>query len=203
MMRYFQKAMLRAEIDIRYSEGFNPHQIMSFAYPLGVSMETEGDYLDIDINHFESCQEITDRLNHVMKEGITILETSVVPEGEKTAMASVKAADYRVILCRTLAEKEIKQFMSKSEIKVIKEGKKENKEVNIKEGILGLSVGDNDSLLMRLCSGSSMNIKPSQVVEALNDFLNEDYSIVSLTRVEIYKEDAEGKLSGLGVFSYD
>ena len=30
-MRYFQKAMRRADVDIRYSEGFSPHQIMSFA----------------------------------------------------------------------------------------------------------------------------------------------------------------------------
>ena len=28
VMRYFQKAMRRAAIDIKYSEGFSPHQIM-------------------------------------------------------------------------------------------------------------------------------------------------------------------------------
>ena len=33
VMRYFQKAIRRAEIDIAYSEGFSPHQIMSFASP--------------------------------------------------------------------------------------------------------------------------------------------------------------------------
>ena len=39
-MRYFQKAMRRADVDIRYSEGFSPHQIMSFAAPLGVGLES-------------------------------------------------------------------------------------------------------------------------------------------------------------------
>lgn len=29
VLRYFQKAIIRAGIDIRYSEGFNPHQILS------------------------------------------------------------------------------------------------------------------------------------------------------------------------------
>ena len=28
MMRYFQKAVRRAKIDIRYSEGYSPHQIL-------------------------------------------------------------------------------------------------------------------------------------------------------------------------------
>nr|MCR5283710.1 TIGR03936 family radical SAM-associated protein [Lachnospiraceae bacterium] len=31
LMRYFQKAMRRANVDISYSAGFSPHQIMSFA----------------------------------------------------------------------------------------------------------------------------------------------------------------------------
>ena len=38
MLRYFQKLMRRAGIDITYSEGFNPHQKMSFAAPLGVGV---------------------------------------------------------------------------------------------------------------------------------------------------------------------
>ena len=42
-MRYFQKAMRRADVDIRYSEGFSPHQIMSFAAPLGVAASREAE----------------------------------------------------------------------------------------------------------------------------------------------------------------
>ena len=37
VMRYFQKAIRRAEIDVAYSEGFSPHQKLSFAAPLSVS----------------------------------------------------------------------------------------------------------------------------------------------------------------------
>ena len=44
IMRYFQKAMRRANIDIAYSEGFSPHQIMSFAAPLGVGITSDGEY---------------------------------------------------------------------------------------------------------------------------------------------------------------
>lgn len=47
-MRYFQKAMRRADIDIAYSTGFSPHQIMSFAAPLGVGITSDGEYLDIE-----------------------------------------------------------------------------------------------------------------------------------------------------------
>ena len=49
VMRYFQKAIRRAEVNIRYSEGFSPHQIMSFAAPLGVGITSKGEYVDIEV----------------------------------------------------------------------------------------------------------------------------------------------------------
>ena len=62
VMRYFQKAMRRADVDIRYSEGFSPHQIMSFASPLGVGLTSNGEYLDIEVNSSGSSAEMVKRL---------------------------------------------------------------------------------------------------------------------------------------------
>ena len=36
VMRYFQKAFRRAQIPVSYSQGFSPHQLMSFSSPLGI-----------------------------------------------------------------------------------------------------------------------------------------------------------------------
>lgn len=70
ILRYFQKAMRRADVDMRYSEGFSPHQIMSFAAPLGVGLTSSGEYMDIEVLSTGSSQEMVDRLNQVMVEGI-------------------------------------------------------------------------------------------------------------------------------------
>ena len=37
-MRFFQKAIRRAKLDVAYSKGYSPHQLMSFASPLGVGV---------------------------------------------------------------------------------------------------------------------------------------------------------------------
>lgn len=73
MMRYFQKCMRRAEIDIAYSEGFSPHQIMSFAAPLGVGVTSDGEYLDIEARSTLSSEESLRALNEVMAEGVEIV----------------------------------------------------------------------------------------------------------------------------------
>ena len=49
VMRYFQKTIRRAKINVSYSGGFSPHQIMTFAAPLGVGLESDGDYMDLGL----------------------------------------------------------------------------------------------------------------------------------------------------------
>ena len=49
VMRYFQKAIRRSGVDICYSGGFSPHQVMSFAAPLGVGITSNGEYVDIEV----------------------------------------------------------------------------------------------------------------------------------------------------------
>ena len=73
-MRYFQKAMRRADIPIRYSEGFSPHQVMSFAAPLGIGIESDSEYLDIEVTDSIDPSEAIKRLNSVMCEGIEIID---------------------------------------------------------------------------------------------------------------------------------
>ena len=56
IMRYFQKAFRRANVDITYSQGYHPHPCLSFASPLGVGLESRGEYLDMEVNSFDDLE---------------------------------------------------------------------------------------------------------------------------------------------------
>lgn len=159
VMRFFQKAIRRADIDIRYSEGFSPHQIMSFAAPLGVGIESTGEYLDIEVNSMSSTDEIKDALNQVMVEGMEILSVKLLPDTVKNAMASVAAAGYTIVytardfkkntgdsslenppedfLINDLEQK-LADFYTQEHIPVTKTTKKSVMEIDIKPGIFEL-----------------------------------------------------------------
>ena len=94
MMRYFQKAVRRADIDIRYSEGYSAHQIMSFAAPLGVGITSDGEYFDIDVNTTESTEKSIAALNAQMVDGVEVTGYVLLPDDAKKAMSLVAAADY-------------------------------------------------------------------------------------------------------------
>lgn len=179
VMRYFQKAMRRAGIDIKYSEGFSPHQVMSFAAPLGVGLTSNGEYMDIEVNSMEDCKTMVSQLNEVMAEGIQILECHILEERAKNAMSLVAAADY------TLTFREGKQpndleaflnglsdFMGQDHIFITKKTKKGEREIDLKAFIYELSV-HGETIFMKISAGSADNLKPELVMEAYYQWLGQ------------------------------
>ena len=137
MLRYFQKLMRRAGIDITYSEGFNPHQKMSFAAPLGVGVAGQGEYVDIEANTTFSSEESVKRLNDASVEGIYVKSYRLLPDGTGNAMSSVAAADYFTAYTEgrepdfDLKEK-FAEFMRQDTIVIEKETKKSTALVDIR-----------------------------------------------------------------------
>ena len=140
MMRYFQKVMRRAGVDIRYSEGFSPHQIMSFAAPLGVGVTSRGEYMDIEVLSTDSSSEMMKRIGNVLTEGVEILSYKQLPDSAKAAMSQVAAADYTVKFREGYEPEDwedfaagINDFLKQEQILVLKKTKKGEKETNIRQ----------------------------------------------------------------------
>ncbi len=198
MLRYFQKAVMRSGLPARYSEGFHPHQIMSFAYPLGVSMETEGDYMDLDMTEELPEEEMLMRLNAVMNEGISVSRATILKDNAENAMALVAAADYRLGISEGWEEaaEAVDKIMSCKEILIdggeTKRGKKPKAPKDIRAGILDMHAEDDGYVFMRLLSGSAMNVRPADVFDKLNEAAGGKLYCDCICRLEIYakKDDS-------------
>lgn len=197
MMRFFQKAIRRADIDIKYSEGFSPHQIMSFAAPLGVGLESYGEYMDIEVLSMTSTEEMKRALNQVMVEGVEVLSVTVLPEQVKNAMASVAAASYSIQMKEGTfpiagLEEKIQAFYSQENIPYTKETKKSIIELDLKQGIYALRGEDDGTIYMLVNASSSGNIKPTMVLEKFCVFAGVELPANSyqVTRLETYTETA-------------
>lgn len=148
VMRYFQKAFRRAGFDSEYTKGFNPHQIMSFAAPLGLGITSDGEYLDAELVTSDEPKVMVDRLNAVMTEGFHITGFRFLKEREEnqkavTAMSLVASADYMVSLkdgyeiCDKVHSKDdfqkaFGEFLAQETIEIDKKTKKSEKQVDIK-----------------------------------------------------------------------
>ena len=106
IMRFFQRCFNRAEVKMEYSAGYNPHQKMSFAQPLGVGIISRGEYLDAEIADGQDLNEICQRLNGVCGDGFEVINVKAVEEGAKKAMAALQFASYEVDVRRLVPETE-------------------------------------------------------------------------------------------------
>lgn len=198
IMRYFQRAIRRAGIDVAYSEGFSPHMIMSFANPLGVGLTSEAEYFDLVIRSEYSSQELTNRLNAVMVEGMQVLNVVQVPEEKASkAMSLVAAADY-VVRFRypdTLPENwkdSFAEFMEQPSITVVKKTKKGEKEMDLRPLVYDWRF-EGDGIFLQVSSGSSDNLRPELVVEAFAksyDLPLNEFSLL-IHRKEVYADLGE------------
>ncbi|HCD43764.1 MAG TPA: Fe-S oxidoreductase [Lachnoclostridium sp.] len=179
VMRYFQKAVRRAGIDIKYSEGFSPHQIMSFAAPLGVGLTSNGEYMDIEVNSMEDCKTMMSQLNEAMADGIQITECHILDERAKNAMSLVASADYTLTFREGKQQEDLdsffnglSEFMEQDHILITKKTKKGEREVDLKDFIYELSV-QGETIFMKLSAGSADNLKPELVMEAYYQWLGQ------------------------------
>lgn len=191
-MRFFQKAIRRAKLDVAYSQGYSPHQLMSFASPLGVGVTSIGEYIDVEFHSLPDMElnQLVDYINQFMTEELFVTDIEIMPDKFKNSMSLLVAADYMIV------EKEPRvfpedyktmwnDFIHKPEIIVTKKTKKSEKEMDIKPYILKHSFSlqtfseltgeqypklhcpyEGKSLFLQLTSGSETNLKPELVMDA-------------------------------------
>lgn len=221
IMRYFQKAIRRAEIDIAYTGGYSPHQVMSFAAPLGVGVTSSGEYFDIEVNSTRSSRESVDALNREMVEGITVLEYRKLPDAAKTSMSLVAAADYfayekpgygPLFASREGLSGKIQQFyQGQKEIIITKQTKKSLIEMDLKPLIYQMqavsltgmhspefSPSAGFGISLRTCTGSSDNVKPELVLASFCKFCGLDFQPFQfqIHRQEVYARTEDIPVKG-------
>ncbi len=197
VMRYFQKVNRRAGVDIVFSGGFSPHQIMSFAAPLGLGLTSQGEYLDMEVKSCGSSESMIRKMNDVMADGMEILSFRRLPDQAKTAMSVVAAAEYFLGPREDVWDNwqmDMERFLHQETIMVLKKTKKNEKEVDIRPLIYNWQMEENGVRLM-LAAGSMDNLKPELLLEAFFRYGGRDYIPYSffIHRLELYAWSGEGK----------
>ena len=72
LMRVFQRAFYRAQLPLRYTEGFNPHAYVSIALPLPLGMESLCERLDFGVAAEFDTAALPGVLNNLLPEGIVV-----------------------------------------------------------------------------------------------------------------------------------
>ena len=193
--RTMLRALHKSRIPIWHTEGFNPHPFATFPLPLSLGFRGVNECMDVKLEQDNySFEEIISKLNECLPRGIKVFDvTEAVMKAGKVAYASftVRLSDPNTsskTICLQLEE-----LLSQPSIELQKKSKKGIKTVDIKPGIREYSVKENfdDAQLdIMLSAGSSNNVNPSLIIDALRNAAGVEY-YADITRNDLFNSDME------------
>ncbi|MBR5714449.1 MAG: TIGR03936 family radical SAM-associated protein [Clostridia bacterium] len=193
VQRLFQRAFRRAKLPLAYSQGFNPHPLVSFATALSVGMTSMGEYLDVTLTEYMSPESFIDAVSTVLPKGIEIVEAFDMGESRKSLTSAMRSASY---MAEVKFEKSVDADAVKSaldellsgEIVVMKKTKGGIKPTDIRPMVISVDVceveGQRAEIKLKGVLSAEGGLNPDMFLKELYNKLGVQAS-ADITRLEI------------------
>ncbi|MEA3545100.1 MAG: TIGR03960 family B12-binding radical SAM protein [Thermodesulfobacteriota bacterium] len=170
-LKMFQRAIRRAQLPIRYSQGFHPMPKVSYleALPMGVSSETE--LVDLELLTHVPAEQVMKDINIQLPVGFKIVESKIIPWKSPSPSATVAASSYRVPLSQLLPaglDERIEDFLGADQVLVSRIKKGVEKQVDIRRDVLKLILIDGE-LEIELIKGSPLQVAATLLEVGVED----------------------------------
>ena len=191
LMRLFQRAFKRAGLPLTHTQGFNPRPSVSIALPLSLGVESRCELLDFDLEVPLDCDEIREKLNASLVEGVFVRE--VYEQGEKiknlALLQSRLVLEYDRQIPNDITE-QLQNLFSRPELIVEKKGKNGMTQQDVIPLLRRLELNrisdrEVEMIALHCCQNPALN--PMQLSAAIGKYLPElspDY--VRCVRQEIF-----------------
>lgn len=173
-VRLFHRTIRRSGMNFVFSQGFNPHPIMTVAQPLSVGVTSDCEYMKVGFDGEYSEQEIVETINNAFPPGYKILAAKHV-EGKEIDITRIDRAVYTAEF-EYEGNAEPEKLLLYDELKVMKKSKSGLKESDIRPYIYSIekTADENGIAVIRMCIaiGSVYNLKPQSVIDAMEKYLD-------------------------------
>lgn len=194
LMAVMQRAFARADLPLKFSEGFNPHPQISILLPLSVGTASICELIDFRLLEERDLKTLPDRLTAVLPDGIRALEAyeSVRKSAQLKWLDIEGMLEYDTV--KPMADK-LDAFFSRPELTIEKKTKRGSGQADIRPAIdkIGFSdTGEGLKLRARI-SAQEPTLNPDHLINALRQLCPElapDFA--RFTRLETY--DADGNV---------
>jgi len=174
LMRAIHRALRRSGLPIRYSQGFNPHVLLSLASPLSVGVSGTQELMDVPPEGLLSETYFLRTLGAAMPDSLPLLSARAVDDSHPKLMAMLKTASYEAAFAPSDAadamEAAIPAFLARGEIPAIRRSKRGDTPCDIRPMLHGLSaVREGGRLRMdfRVSLTERETLKPDLLFSAL------------------------------------
>ncbi len=170
IQRFVQRGLRRSGLPVAYSNGFNPHILVTFASALSTGACGKREIMDVTMAEPVNEALFLQRMNRAMPPDMQLTEARAVDDRHPALMASLKAASYDLVIrdpeqAQKLTEA-LDRLMRKEQILAVRKTKSGLKEVDIKPLIYALRAKENH-LYCTLALTERKTCKPDMLLDAL------------------------------------
>ena len=191
LMATMQRAFSRAALELKYSEGFNPHPLISILLPLSVGTASVCELMDFRLKEDIDLRTLPARLTAVLPEGIRV--TEAYPAEQKSACLKWLDVTGRLEYDHGApTPEELQAFFSREELVIEKKTKRGQGQSDIRPAIdrIVFSADGADRILSARISAQEPTLNPDHLIQALRQLQRElAPDFVEFMRLETY--DAE------------
>ncbi len=203
IQRSVQRGLRRSNLPVAYSNGFNPHILITFASALSTGACGLREIMDVTMASEVSETEFLERMNRAMPPELHLLEARAIDDKHPALMGTLRAACYDLAI-RDAEQADriiraIPAMMDRETIPAMRKTKTALKETDIKPLIYALR-GENGHLYTTLALTEREACKPGMLMEALKreaGIPEEDEVRILITRTALMGENEEGTLTPL------
>ena len=197
LLRTFQRSFPRTELNIKHSQGFHPHPIISIVLPLPVGQSSDCELLDFEVTQTTDGSGIAEKLNTGMPSGLRVLDCyeAVRPVRELALLRADLELDYDNGVQEGAADKLTELFRREELIIQKRTKRKELADVDIAPMIHSVALREEEGKVCGTVVVQAQNPGPNpQLLErAIINYLPElAPDFVRVRRRELL--DADGKI---------
>jgi radical SAM-linked protein len=173
VLRYWERAIRRAELPLSYSQGFTPHPRLQFAGPLPLGYLAEREVVDVSLDERVPAHEFEQRLSAQTVPDLPLLSAEEVPLSTPPPQNNLLWADYLVDvpgLDRSRASEMAAAFMSREAFPWTEERREKERSYDMRAATPALSVEaieGGSRLRMRLSATTDLMARPESVLAAV------------------------------------
>ena len=199
LQRFFQRALNRTGLPIAWTQGFNPHPILSFGSALALGWTSEYEILDVKLSAPMGRRRTEDAMRAALPVDLPVLEVRMVDDRHPAPMAMVRASDYEITLSGETAAATLdaaEEFLRRESVMAVRKTKSGEREVDIRPMALLLE-REGDVLSARLMLTEKDTLKPDLLVRALAEIAGAEVPEMRIHRRCLLGEDESGALKPL------
>ena len=193
LMATLRRALLRAGVGLKYSQGFNPHPYMSIALPLSVGCSSMCELIDVGTEHDLLPDGLPEIINAVLPEGIEVLSAyAPLRKFSGIAWVEVEGSMHYDNQPRSIVDDLSRRFSQESII-IAKKTKRGVSEINIAPFIKNMCYngkGDGTVAMKAMLSAQNPSVNPYNIIDALsNGYASIAPDFAEFTRTEVFDAD--------------